>query len=47
MKEVTTKEHHVDISFFGKAHDLMKGLPGIIAANWISFIVANMVVRGD
>src|ERR1700677_415669 len=47
MKEIASEKHQVNIPLLSKTHDLVEGLPGIIAADWVSLLVADMVVSGD
>lgn len=47
MKKVSCEEDHVDISFFGQAHDFMEAFPAVVASDWVALIVANMIVCGD
>lgn len=46
MEKISSKQHHIDVSIFGKAHNLMEALPAIIASDSISLGVANMAVGG-
>lgn len=47
VEEIASEQDHVDIAFFRQAHDLMEGLPAVIATDGIAFVVADMVVGRD
>lgn len=47
MKEIPSVEHHVDIMLFGQRHDLIEGLPAVVLAVRIAFVVSYMAVRGN
>ena len=44
MKKIPGEQYHIDISFFGQAHDLVKTFPTVIATNMIALVVTNVVV---
>jgi hypothetical protein len=47
MEQITGEQDHIDISFSGKSHDLVKSLPTVLATNGISLAVADMIIGGD
>jgi len=47
VEEVTREQNHVNISFFGKTHNLMKTSPAVVASDRVALIVANMIVGGN
>ena len=47
VEEVAGQKNHVDVAFFGQAHDFVEGLPAVVAAVGVSLVVADMVVCCD
>jgi hypothetical protein len=47
MEKISRQEDHIDIPFLGQTHYFVETLPAIVAANWITLVVADMVIRGD
>lgn len=42
VEQVARQQHHVDVAVLCKTHDLVKRPPAVVAADWITFIVADM-----
>ena len=47
MEEIPSVEYHVDIMLFCQRHDLVEGLPAVVLAVRISFVVSYMAVRSN
>ena len=47
MEEIAREKNHVDVTLLGEAHDLVEGLPAVVATDCIAFAVADMIVCGD
>jgi hypothetical protein len=47
VEEIPSVEYHVDIMLFCQRHDLVEGLPAVVLAVRISFVVSYMAVRGN
>ena len=47
MEQITSEEDHVYITFLCQTHDFMEGLPAVVAADGVSFVVADMTVGCD
>lgn len=46
MEKITGQQYHIDITFLCQTHDFMKGLPTVVATDWVSLVVADMAVGG-
>ena len=44
MEEVSSQEHHVNISVFGQTHNFVEALPAVVTSNGICLREANMIV---
>lgn len=44
MKQIAAQQYHVDLTLVRKPKDLLKGLEGILAADWILLQIAKVVV---
>lgn len=44
MEQISRQQDHVNITLSGQTHDLMEGLPTVVPADGVSFIVPDMVV---
>lgn len=47
VEEIAGHQYHINITLPSQAHDLVKGLPAVVATLGITLIVANMVICGD
>lgn len=44
MKEIPSKQDHIDVPLFCQAHDFVEALPAVVAPNVVSLVVTDMTV---